>query len=49
MIYSKFVRADGIAEYGERACARGSLGRLASKDLMPIALANAQRLTKFGA
>jgi 2,3-bisphosphoglycerate-independent phosphoglycerate mutase len=49
MIYSKFVRADGIAEYGERACARGSLGRLPSKDLMPIGLANAQRLTKFGA
>ncbi|HEX7587588.1 MAG TPA: 2,3-bisphosphoglycerate-independent phosphoglycerate mutase [Anaerolineae bacterium] len=49
MIYSKFVRADDIAEYGERACARGSLGRLLSKDLMPIALANAQRLTKFGA
>jgi 2,3-bisphosphoglycerate-independent phosphoglycerate mutase len=49
MIYSKFVRADGIAEYGERACTRGSLGHLPSKDLMPIALANAQRLTKFGA
>jgi 2,3-bisphosphoglycerate-independent phosphoglycerate mutase len=49
MLYSKFVRADGIAEYGERACARGSLGRLPSKDLMPIALANAQRLNKFGA
>jgi len=49
MLYSKFVRADGIAEYGERACARGSLGRLPSKDLMPIALANAQRLNKYGA
>jgi 2,3-bisphosphoglycerate-independent phosphoglycerate mutase len=49
LIYSKFVRADGIAEYGERACAHGSLGRLTSKELMPIALANAQRLTKFGA
>jgi len=49
MLYSEFVRADGIAEYGERACARGSLGRLPSKDLMPIALANAQRFTKFGA
>lgn len=49
MLWSKFVRADGIAEYGERACARGSLGRFPSKDLMPMALANAQRLTKFGA
>ncbi|MCL4394640.1 MAG: 2,3-bisphosphoglycerate-independent phosphoglycerate mutase [Chloroflexi bacterium] len=49
MLYSKFVRADGIAEYGESACARGSLGRLRSNELMPIALANAGRLTKFGA
>ncbi len=49
MLYSKHVRADGISEYGERACARGSLGRLLSKDLMPIALANAGRLNKFGA
>lgn len=49
MLYGKFVRADGIAEYGERACARGSLGRLPSKDLLPMALANAQRLNKFGA
>jgi 2,3-bisphosphoglycerate-independent phosphoglycerate mutase len=49
MLYSRVVRADGIAEYGERACVRGSLGHLRSKELMPIALANAGRLTKFGA
>ncbi len=49
MLYSKYCRADQINEYGERACARGSLGHLLSKDLMPIALANALRLTKFGA
>jgi 2,3-bisphosphoglycerate-independent phosphoglycerate mutase len=49
MLYSSVVRADGIAQYGESACARGSLGRLPSKELMSIALANAGRLTKFGA
>ncbi len=49
LMYSKVVRADGIAEFGERACARGSLGRMFSKDVMPIALANAGRLNKFGA
>ncbi len=26
LLYGKYVRADGIAEFGERACARGSLG-----------------------
>lgn len=49
MIYSSHVRADGIASYGETACAHGSLGRIRSKEIMPIALANAMRLTKFGA
>ena len=37
------------AEFGERACARGSLGILPAKDIMPLALANAQRLAKFSA
>ncbi len=49
LLYSRYVRPDGIAEYGERACARGGLGHLRSKELMPLALANALRLTKFGA
>jgi 2,3-bisphosphoglycerate-independent phosphoglycerate mutase len=49
LLYSRYCRADLIGEYGERACMRGSLGRLPSKELMPIALANALRLTKFGA
>ena len=47
LVYGKYVRADGIAEFGERACARGSLGVLPAKHIMPIALANAQRLAKF--
>ncbi len=49
MLYSPHCRADGITEYGERACARGSLGRLRLKEIMPLALANAMRLAKFGA
>ncbi len=48
MVYGKYVRADGIAEFGERACAHGSLGVLPAKDLMPIALANAGRVIKWG-
>jgi 2,3-bisphosphoglycerate-independent phosphoglycerate mutase len=49
LLYSRTVCADGIAEFGERACARGSLGVLPARDVMPIALANAQRIAKFGA
>ena len=47
LLYGKYVRADGIAEFGERACARGGLGVLPAKDIMPLALANAQRIEKF--
>ncbi|MCJ7531615.1 MAG: 2,3-bisphosphoglycerate-independent phosphoglycerate mutase [Anaerolineales bacterium] len=49
LLFSKFVRADGIAEFGERACTRGSLGLLPAKQIMPIALANAGRIAKYGA
>lgn len=49
LLYARYVRADGIAEFGERVCARGSLGVLPAKDIMPLALANAGRITKYGA
>jgi 2,3-bisphosphoglycerate-independent phosphoglycerate mutase len=49
MLYSRYACPDGIGEFGERACARGSLGVLPAKAVMPLALANAQRLAKFGA
>jgi 2,3-bisphosphoglycerate-independent phosphoglycerate mutase len=49
LLYSRVVRPDGIAEFGERACARGSLGLLPAKNIMPIALANAGRIAKYGA
>ncbi len=47
LIYSKYVRADCIPEFGERACTRGSLGVLPAKHIMPIALANAGRIMKW--
>ncbi len=49
LVYSRYARAGGVAEFGERACARGSLGIFPATDVMPIALANAQRLAKYGA
>ena len=49
LLYARHVRPDGIAAFGERACARGSLGVLPAKELLPIALANARRLAKYGA
>jgi len=49
LLYSKLVRPDGIAEFGERACARGSLGIIPATNIMPLALANAGRIKKYGA
>lgn len=43
------VRPDDQTQFGERACARGGLGTINSLEAMPLALAHAQRLTKFGA
>jgi 2,3-bisphosphoglycerate-independent phosphoglycerate mutase len=49
LIYSPYVRADGLAEFGERTCIQGSLGIIQATHIMPLALANASRLTKYGA
>jgi 2,3-bisphosphoglycerate-independent phosphoglycerate mutase len=49
LVYGKSVRADGISEFGEQACLHGSLGVLPAKHVIPIALANAGRITKYGA
>jgi len=50
LLWSKYCRADSVNSFGERACMSGGLGaRIPAVDLMPLALANALRLDKFGA
>ncbi len=50
LLWSDRCRRDEVSTFGERACMVGGLGpRLPTTDLMPIALANAGGLTKFGA
>jgi 2,3-bisphosphoglycerate-independent phosphoglycerate mutase len=49
LVYGKYVRPDGIAEFGEHACTRGSLGVLPATHVIRIVLANAGRITKYGA
>jgi 2,3-bisphosphoglycerate-independent phosphoglycerate mutase len=49
MLHSPYCRTDEAQEYSERACARGALGNFAAVDLLPLCLANALRLAKFGA
>jgi 2,3-bisphosphoglycerate-independent phosphoglycerate mutase len=49
LLYSQCCRPDEVTGFSERACTRGSLGTFPALELMPLALANARRLTKFGA
>jgi 2,3-bisphosphoglycerate-independent phosphoglycerate mutase len=49
LIYAGNCRPDGITEFGERACAGGSLGCIPATGIMPLALAHAGRVAKYGA
>jgi len=49
LLWSRYCGADAVAAFSERACSAGSLGLIASQHLMPLVMANALRLTKFGA
>ena len=42
-------RPDAATTFGERACLQGGLGQIEAKYLLPLALAHAGRLAKFGA
>ncbi len=43
------VRHDAQTSFGETACALGGLGTFQASDLMPLMMAHANRLAKFGA
>ncbi len=49
ILWSRYCRADDVDVFGERACARGALGVFPAKNIMRLAMANALRLTKYGA
>ena len=43
------VRPDDVTTFGERPCLQGGLGQILAKSIMPLAMAHAGRLGKFGA
>ena len=49
LLHSKYCRTDNVTQFDEISCIQGGLGRMPSMQLMPIILANAQRLMKYGA
>src|SRR5256712_1295244 len=49
LVWSRYCGADAGTAFTERACAAGSLDLIPAQHLMPLAMPNAMRLTKFGA
>ncbi len=49
IFHSRLERRDDVDSFGERACSRGLLGTFQAVHLLPMMLASARRLTKFGA
>lgn len=49
LIHARYAAPDGVRAFTERACTGGALGILPAHHLMPLLLAHALRLTKFGA
>ncbi len=49
LLYSRWCRPDKAGKFSETACLSGGLGRIPATQIMPLAMANALKLTKFGA
>jgi 2,3-bisphosphoglycerate-independent phosphoglycerate mutase len=49
LLYSRWCRADHVKEFSESACVLGGLGQIPATQIMPLAMANALKLKKFGA
>jgi 2,3-bisphosphoglycerate-independent phosphoglycerate mutase len=49
LLFSKWCRPDGAPRFTERECRIGSIGHVRAAELMPLVMAHAERLTKFGA
>ena len=49
VLFSKFIRTDSVERFDERSCLLGGLGRIPATSIMPLMLANALKLKKYGA
>ncbi len=49
LIYSERCRPDNVTRFSEGDCLLGGLGRIPATDIMPLAMANALKLNKYGA
>lgn len=49
LLYSRYIIPDEVKKFSEGQCAKGILGRFSAAEAMPLMLANALKMKKFGA
>ena len=49
LLHSRWCRPDRVGEFSEQACISGGLGRFPATQIMPLVMAHALKLNKFGA
>jgi 2,3-bisphosphoglycerate-independent phosphoglycerate mutase len=49
LLWGRAVRRDDVKTFGETACGHGGLGRIRAREILPLLLAHAEKLQKFGA
>ena len=49
LLHSQWTRRDEADAFNEEACLRGSLGTFRATEVLPLAMAHAQRFAKYGA
>lgn len=49
LLHSGTCRCDSVADFSEGSCVGGGLGRFPAAEIMPLAMAHAQKLAKYGA
>ena len=48
LMWGRGVRADHVEKFGERDCARGNLGVITARDILPLMLNKFAKIKKFG-
>jgi 2,3-bisphosphoglycerate-independent phosphoglycerate mutase len=49
LLSARWCRPDRVSEFSESACISGGLGRFPAVEILPLAMAHALKLNKFGA
>ncbi|MBI4753450.1 2,3-bisphosphoglycerate-independent phosphoglycerate mutase [Candidatus Desantisbacteria bacterium] len=49
LIHGKYTGKDAVVQFSEKECAKGGIGRIPAMQVMSLAMANALKLTKYGA